>query len=372
MMVQENVVVISAKLEAVQRAPGSGGVPATSSLRRFKITVLHREDAETEQRALAEHVKRGLGRGVNEKALSSMYFYDDAGSEIYQRITELEEYYPTACENEIFKTHKQRIVQTFRENLGGETINIVELGAGDGHKTRVLLHELLDAGVDFEYIPIDISRHAIIALLSAVEREFRDCPQFKCHGLIADNDQGLAWVRAHRSATRKNVVLFLGSSIGNYDLSEARLFLSAVRRHLRSGDQLLIGFDLKKDPEVLRLAYSDPYMVTAEFNFNLLRRINRELGANFDVAQFYHMANYNAVRGCMESWLISRCDQIVTILALGQEVKLQAYESIHTEVSFKYTLAEIRKMAAECGFDTVDEVQDSREYFVDAIWRASL
>eukprot|EP00184_Porphyridium_aerugineum_P007902 CAMPEP_0184691772 /NCGR_PEP_ID=MMETSP0313-20130426/512_1 /TAXON_ID=2792 /ORGANISM="Porphyridium aerugineum, Strain SAG 1380-2" /LENGTH=395 /DNA_ID=CAMNT_0027149535 /DNA_START=148 /DNA_END=1335 /DNA_ORIENTATION=- len=391
------------------------GLEGTIYTGRFGYTILHVEDGQRSIEDLGKHVKDGLSKPAGQKTLSSQYFYDDKGSQIYQQITELKEYYPTKCEFEILSKYGEEIVSRYMKSpeawvaplsptspkspsssltstddesngsdpeqereervprerarvQGAENgkICLVELGAGDGHKTRILLRYLLAQGVDFEYIPIDISRQAIQDLLSAKEEEFANT-KLECHGLVADHKEGLEWLDAHRPNQRR-FVLFLGSSIGNYDLPHAKSFLADISKRLRSGDQMLIGFDLKKDPNVLQLAYSDPYGVTANFNYNLLERINRELDANFDLAQFHHQAFYNPKLGTMESWLLSKREQSVYISKLNLKVCFDEYEGIHTEYSFKYTPALIRNIALESGWRLRETFTDEREYFMDAIY----
>eukprot|EP00186_Timspurckia_oligopyrenoides_P002407 CAMPEP_0182442954 /NCGR_PEP_ID=MMETSP1172-20130603/1805_1 /TAXON_ID=708627 /ORGANISM="Timspurckia oligopyrenoides, Strain CCMP3278" /LENGTH=354 /DNA_ID=CAMNT_0024638065 /DNA_START=70 /DNA_END=1131 /DNA_ORIENTATION=+ len=327
------------------------------SVAQFTSTKLFFEDAALERRKLSEHLLEGLSQPRNQKSLSSLYIYDDIGSELYKQITELEDYYPARCENEIIQNHRKQIVAYFRSSevvdadrnkeiysepkvgpantsqkneskeeqafvatdeaashcgkkegcklddiVRGEEHNeiaLVELGAGDGTKTSSLIRELIDAGVEVEYIPIDISKYAIQSLLIAIQLEFRDSPKLHCHGLIAEYSVGLEWIRQHRPG-RRSVVLFLGNSIGNFSAESSVEFLESLRSHLQPADIMMIGFDLKKDPEILRKAYSD--CITSKFNLNLLARMNRDLGANFDLDQFYHVANYNPVRGCMDSW----------------------------------------------------------------------
>lgn len=228
---------------------------------------------------------------------------------MFSRITELEEYYLTKCEFEVLKRHGVDIARALvGVPFDVEPVNVIELGAGDGRKTKVLLDVLLRLEVPFEYFAVDISRKAVDFITERMALVFGN--RVSVHGVVADNHEGLNFVR-RRKPGRKNVVLFLGSSIGNYDMRGAETFLTGIRESLNPGDRLFVGFDLKKDPEIMRRAYSDAKGVTAAFNFNLLTRINHELTADFQPECFYHVANYNVHLGAMESWLLSAKDQDV-------------------------------------------------------------
>lgn len=314
--------------------------------------------AEKSRREFANDVLLGLfGRP---RRLPSRYFYDEEGNRLFQRIMELPEYYLTDCELSIFRRHKDRIAG----HLAGGRFNLVELGAGDGAKTKILLEHFLQQGLDFRYVPIDICQEAVAELV-------RHCgsvlPEMPTEGLVSEYFDGLHWISGLDEG--KNVVLFLGSNVGNFTASEARVFLHSLWNALNDGDFLLIGFDLRKDIDTLVKAYSDSRGVTAEFNLNLLRRINRELGGDFRPERFAHYASYNFVSGAMESFLVSREAQTVTVEALRQRFAFEPWEPIHTEVSRKFLLSDITALAGETGFETVDEVSDSRGWFVDSLWR---
>lgn len=232
---------------------------------------------------------------------------------------------------------------------GAEKFNVVELGAGDGRKTKVLLRAMLDEGVDFEYLPIDISRGAMADLFKALEGDF-ECCEVRMHGIVGDYMQALSHVR-QTWPERRTLVLFLGSSIGNFTRDSAIDFLSEVRCNLKPRDMLLVGFDLKKDPEVLRRAYSDSHNVTKEFNINLLMRLNREVDADFSATAFRHLAVYNPVRGAMESYLLSSKDHDVNVA--GELVHFDSGEPILTEYSYKYLPKQALRMARKAGFASV-------------------
>jgi dimethylhistidine N-methyltransferase len=301
-----------------------------------------------------------LGLSKEQKSIPPKYFYDDRGSELFEEITQLSEYYPTSCESEILERHRGEISAL----IGDRPFNIVELGAGDGHKTEIILRQLRDDGRSFQYVPIDISEGAMRSLTT---RLADGKPPMRIQGIVGDYFHGLIWHSFNHSD--RNLALFLGSNIGNMDGHEARAFLRSLWNYLEKDDLLLIGFDLKKSTDVLLPAYSDARGVTAEFNLNLLDRMNRELGANFDRGKFKHYAMYDAVSGGMRSYLISTEEQTVTIEAVRTRFQFAAYEAIHTEYSYKFLDTDIRDLAAISGFEIVDQFYDRQKYFTDSVWR---
>lgn len=303
-----------------------------------------------------------VGLSERPKRLSSKYFYDDAGSRYFQRIMGLEEYYPTRCETEILVERAHEIISPM---LGRGEFNLVDLGAGDGKKTKILLEALRSAKADFSYVPIDISEGAMKTLVKSVGEEL---PGTKIEGLVCEYVSGVNYLgRVHRE--RNNLVLFLGSNIGNFNRVQARAFLRRLWSSLKKGDCVLIGFDLKKDIEVLLRAYNDSEGVTAAFNLNLLTRMNRELGANFDIRQFRHYGTYSVFTGAMESYLVSLVPQVVRIDALEQSFSFDAWEPVHTEYSYKYLRADIDRLAEDTGFSVIRQFEDDRGWFASSLWR---
>ncbi|MGE0433958.1 MAG: L-histidine N(alpha)-methyltransferase [Planctomycetota bacterium] len=300
------------------------------------------------------------GLSATPKTLPSRYIYDDAGSELFTRIMELPEYYPTRCEQEILETRANDIAAA----IGGRPFNLVELGAGDGRKTAVLLREFSERGYDFQYVPIDISEAAVSGL---VDRLAGELPALRVDGVVADYFDGLRWVS--RLGDRLNVVLFLGSNIGNFRPPSDVQFLHSLWNSLNCGDLLLVGFDLKKDIDQLVRAYSDSAGVTAAFNLNLLHRINRELGGRFDVSTFRFWSTWDPVNGAVQSYLISDREQTVRIDALEKEVSFEPWEPIHTESSHKYTARMIEELAGQTGFAVMEMLSDAKGWFCDAMWR---
>lgn len=242
--------------------------------------------------------------------------------------------------------------------------NLIELGPGDARKTQVLLRHFLENDLDFQYVPIDISESAMKELTESLSVRF---PKLNVHGFVSGYTNALNWVKNLDS--RRNLVLFLGSNIGNFNRPAANVFLRSLWNALNHDDYVLIGFDLKKDIDLLLRAYNDSEGVTREFNLNLLRRINRELGANFDLSKFRHYANYDVFSGAMESYLVSSEKQSVFIGEIGQSFFFEAWEPIHTEYSYKYLESDIVKLAEATGFVPVQQWYDPDGYFTDCIWK---
>ncbi len=305
----------------------------------------------------AQDVLHGLTK--TPKKLPSKYFYDEMGDKLFQDIMRMPEYYLTDCEMEVFQLHKAQLLNT----IGDAPFDLIELGAGDGAKTKVLLRYFLEKETRFQYRPVDISGNVLLQLESELKE---DLPELTVDALEGDYFDVLSQISG--SENRK-VILFLGGNIGNFNVREATGFLKQLAEQLDPGDLLLTGFDLKKDPEIILRAYNDPAGVTAAFNLNLLSRINRELEADFDITQFKHWETYNPATGETRSYLISKSDQTVHIPALNLKVHFDAWEAISVELSQKYSLKEVETMAAMTGFTPVLHFFDSKQYFVDTLWR---
>ena len=307
---------------------------------------------------LAQHVAEGLHRAP--KSLSSMYFYDDAGSRLFQQIMALPEYYPTRAEFAIFREHGAAIAAALSPAGGGD-FALVELGAGDGAKTKLLLRELLAAGTSFTYAPVDISAGAMAGLVAALKQEL---PGLQVVPVVADYAMALTQL-PNRPGSK--AVLFLGSNIGNFGPAERLDFLRQLAAPLAPADRLLIGFDLQKDPRRIRAAYDDAQGVTAAFNLNLLTRLNRELGADFDLAHWQHYTDYSPLNGAVRSFLVSTRAQQVRVAALDEIFDFAAWEVIHTENSYKFTLPQIEALAAEAGLRVVEYFTDPATDFADVV-----
>ncbi|UOQ99575.1 L-histidine N(alpha)-methyltransferase [Hymenobacter sp. 5317J-9] len=310
---------------------------------------------------LAQHVAEGLRK--TPKTLSSMYFYDDAGSRLFQQIMDLPEYYPTRAEFAIFREHGAALATALSPGAG-QAFSLVELGAGDGAKTKLLLRELLNAGTEFTYAPVDISSGAMTGLVDTLRREL---PALRVAPVVEDYATALTQLRTWPGS---KAVLFLGSNIGNFGPNERLNFLRQLAAPLAPADRLLIGFDLQKDPRRIRAAYDDAQGVTAAFNLNLLTRLNRELGADFDLAHWQHYTDYSPLTGAVRSFLVSTRAQQVRFAALDETVEFAAWEVIHTENSYKFTPAQIEALAAEAGLRVVQTFTDAAGDFADVVLAA--
>jgi dimethylhistidine N-methyltransferase len=319
---------------------------------RLKIYRLDGAEAKDD---FAEDVRRGLM--VRPKFLLPKYFYDTLGSLLFDAICLLPEYYLTRAESEIFARHAREIVEVAR---GDAPVTLVELGSGSASKTRRIIDALLERQPRLTYVPVDISPAALEASAHAL---LGDYAGLRVAAYASDYDSALPRLGEHLKTEGRALVLFLGSNIGNFDRKEARAFLRRLRGVLRAGDPVLLGADLKKDPAVLEAAYDDALGVTAAFNLNLLARINRELQADFHLQDFRHVALYNDVEGRVEMHVESTREQRVYIGALGLDVTFRAGERIHTENSYKYSLAELSALAAETGFERARTWLDSGERF---------
>ena len=308
----------------------------------------------------ADDVLRGLSSVP--KQLSSKYFYDDEGSRLFQEIMKLPEYYLTRAEFKVFTEQRDAICEAFTDKA--DALDLIELGAGDGTKTAVLVEHFLNKQIDFTYSPIDISQEANDALLAKFTEKF---PTLRINPHTGDYFKVLTSLK--NGSSRRKVLMFLGSNIGNFQREKALDFFRSLREVMNANDRLFIGFDMQKDPRVIVDAYDDPKGVTAAFNLNLLRRINRELGADFDLTKFSHYAQYRPVECAARSFLISREKQTINIAALNRSFELEQWEAIFMEISQKYTRAMIEDLAAESGFEIEKEFFDEENFYTDSFWR---
>jgi L-histidine N-alpha-methyltransferase len=288
--------------------------------------------------SFAEDVARGLTS--EPKRFSCKYFYDDVGSALFDTITRLPEYYLTNAEAEILGEWGWQIVR-----LLDAPVDFLELGSGSAIKTRLLIGEALRVQTELCYSPIDISTEALRASSLALVESF---PTLRVRAYAGDYFDVL---ESHAVRLgRKTLAMLLGSNIGNYEPLERTELIRLIAGALRRGDGLLLGADLKKDRATLELAYDDPAGVTAAFDRNVLARINRELGANFDVRSFDHVARYDDVRGSVDSFLQAREGATVSIPSIGLEIRIHSGERIHTESSYKFSDEEIVALGAAAGF----------------------
>lgn len=291
-------------------------------------------------RSFAEDVRDGLT--APRKHLPPWYFYDALGSALFVAICELPEYYLTRAETEILQRHGASIARAF-----GEPKRVIELGSGNARKTRLLFDTL---GASFKYVPIDVDT-------SVVDLQFENLEP-----IVGDYREITSLVQPAAGSA----ILFLGSSIGNFDPESAAVLLRDVRRVLTPGDVLLLGADLQKPKTIVEPAYDDALGVTAAFNLNLLARINRELNGHFDLSAFEHRAFLNERESRVEMHLVSRRRQSVTIGDFS--VHFEEGETIHTENSYKYSEGDLRSLARESGF-TIEQIwTDSKGWFADALF----
>ncbi len=277
------------------------------------------------------------GLAAPQKALSPKYFYDARGCELFEAICGLPEYYPTRTEMAMMRAYAQDMA----EHLGRGCM-MIEYGCGSGHKTHVLIAQLRPVA----YVPIDIAGEQLKAAALRLAQEF---PELIIVAVCTDYSRPLRLPEIEGMHAQRRVIYFPGSTIGNFTLPEAGAFLRNVRALAGAGGAMLVGVDLKKDPAVLHAAYNDAQGITAEFNLNLLRRINRELGADFDLSAFRHHAFYNAEIGRIEMHLESLAAQRVTLA--GRHIDFRRGETIHTENSYKYSVDEFRALARASGFE---------------------
>lgn len=300
------------------------------------------------------------GLQASPKYLPSKYFYDAEGNILFQKIMDAPEYYVTDADLEIFSQQSAQLAKTLVN--GDENFDILELGAGDAIKSTYLLQSLTNAEKKYTYRPIDIS-------LSIIDFLHMEMPQ-RVSGISIDGLAGeyLPMLEeAYRQSPNKKLLLFLGSSIGNFELDDARKFLLAVQKVMQPGELILIGFDLKKDPHQILAAYNDAAGLTKAFNLNLLSRINKELGAEIDLDTFEHFPTYNPVTGSCRSYLVSKKQQLISIPG-APDILLEKHEAIDMELSQKFSVGEIDAMAAELGFSPRPYFFDEKGCYCNAIW----
>jgi L-histidine N-alpha-methyltransferase len=323
--------------------------PASSRFRLIRT--------ETERDDFATDVRVGLTG--DQKSIPPRWFYDELGSSLFDAICFLPEYYVMRAEAEVLTGNAHDIAYSF-----GTAIRMVELGSGMARKTRILLDSLLQRQHDLEYVPVDVDA-------SVIERVGRDLlaahPRMRVTGIVSDFARPSVPIGALPETRLRTVVLFLGSTIGNLDPDGALALLRDLRSALRPGDALFLGVDLRKPKSILEPAYNDALGVTAAFNLNLLTRINRELGANFDLTRFRHHAFYDEVLGRIEMHLVSQEAHSVRIEALDLDIAFAAGETIHTESSYKHDDATLGALAASSGFAVERKWTDSRHWFADLL-----
>lgn len=295
---------------------------------------------------MQKEVLEGLSKP--QRQLPSKYFYDEKGSDLFEQITQLDEYYLTDCEKEILQANINEIAERI-----GSDVMLIELGSGSSYKTRFLLEELSALST---YIPVDISEEFLLKTVNQLRMEY---PKISIIPVFADYTSHFELPVAEGSS-QKQVIFFPGSTIGNFDPDEVQTFLNNIAGITADNSEMLVGVDLKKDPKVLEAAYNDKQGITAQFNKNILVHINRVLDADFDIEKFSHKAFYNEHAGRIEMHLILSQKQTVTVG--DQRIAFEKGESIHTENSYKYSLEEFEEVVAD--WYSVEKVwTDEKDYF---------
>ena len=309
------------------------------------------------QSLLAKEVDEGLSKYP--KLLSSKFFYDDEGDKIFQKIMAMPSYYVTKAEYELLEEQSKNILSRLRIN---KRLNIYELGAGDGTKTIILLNALEELGIPYTYYPIDISADVLATCKNRIESS---CLKAEVVPINATYDDAVEAFSFEKNET--NLVLFLGSNLGNLLHADAIVFLRKIQEKLSANDYFMMGLDKMKDPAVILEAYNDKEGITRDFNLNLLVRINRELGGNFDITKFAHWPVYNPESGTCLSYLVSLEDQTVYIEALNKTIQFEKHETIHTEISQKYNQTIIEWLCSMSGLSLEEVYTDTNELFLECL-----
>lgn len=296
------------------------------------------------------------------KHISSKYFYDKKGDRLFQEIMSMPEYYLTGCEMEIISNNTRAIGELFRDRENG--LDLIELGAGDGKKTKVLLKYMAENNFNFVYKPIDISENALKLLSKALAKEM---PTLTVNTKNGEYFEVLERLKMYDK--RKKVIMVLGSNIGNLPHSVAVGFLTKLKDTMLGDDLLFMGFDQKKDPQTILNAYNDEAGITEAFNKNVLVRINRELDANFDIEKFRHWETYNPETGTAKSFLVSTEEMSVQIKRLDLTIHFDLWETIHTEISQKYDDKIVEWLAEQSGLEIETSFSDSKQYYKNYVFR---
>jgi len=317
-------------------------------------------DADDAARVIGRQVIEGLG--APQKRLDSAWFYDDEGSRLFQRIMTLPEYYLTRVEHQILLERGAELAAAIAHD--GRPVDLVELGSGDGEKTLTLARALARAGARFTLHPMDLSALALSQLSSRFAQHLPEVPVRPVCG-----DYFRHWPATDPAS--RQVVLLMGSNLGNLTRDQSVALLRRVRERLRDGDALVLGLDRIKDPQVILAAYNDSAGVTREFNLNLLARLNRELAMDFDLSAFDHYPTYSPLDGAARSFLVSRRRQRVGSAVLGRHFDFEPGEAIYTEQSQKYNDAMIDDLARASGFDADGQLRDPRDWYSVVVLRAA-
>lgn len=314
------------------------------------------------KKSATDQFRKEVNEGLNKalKSLPSKFFYDEKGDALFVEIMHLPEYYVTRSEHEIFKNKTASIIDGLQ--LDPNTyFEIIELGAGDGTKTKELLHVLSQQNYKFEYIPVDISQNALDKLEVDLNQQM---PYVSVKTIQGDYFEVLESLKENQ---HPKVILFLGSNIGNMSDAVATEFITKLSENLSMGDKLFLGVDLIKPSSIVLPAYNDSKGVTAAFNLNLLERINRELDADFDIVNFEHQPEYDEKKGVASSFLVSKKEQNVFIKKLNRTFHFQRGEKILTEISRKYNDKILDKILKKTAFVINGKITDSKKYFANYV-----
>lgn len=311
---------------------------------------------------MIEQFKKEVDKGLSTqpKSLPSKFFYDKTGDELFVKIMNMPEYYLSRSELEIFHEQSGKIIKGLNLNRN-QYFELIELGAGDGTKTKELLEVLHTEGYKFEYIPIDISQNA----LDQLERKLtKELPH-----VMVNTKQGdyFTMLASLHNTKHQKIVFFLGSNLGNMTDKEASSFISKLSLNLRNNDKLLIGLDLIKSADIVLPAYNDSEGVTRAFNMNLLSRINNELGGDFNIDTFIHKPTYTTKTGIAQSCLVSTIDQTLTLSSTGKTYKFIEGEEIQTEISRKYNNEILTRIVEDTDFKITKKLTDKKGYFANYI-----
>ena len=320
--------------------------------------LIHNNERFIINNEFAKDIEKGLND--KQKHISPKFFYDKKGSTLFEEICMQPEYYLNRIESQILKNSVDEILKI----IGGQEISVIELGNGNSLKTRILLGPFLAKLKIVTYFPIDVS---LKMLKKSIRDLFREYANLQIYGICSDYVSGLVkineFMKLKRNIPNKKFIIFLGSSIGNFDPKDAINFLHSIARYVRRDDLLMIGIDLEKDKSILDKAYNDKNGITAKFNFNVLARINRELEGEFNISNFEHKSFYNIHKHRVEMHLISKWDQQVRIGAIGKMFYFKKGETIHTENSYKYSLRRLNKLVKKAGLQVIRNFTDPEEQY---------
>ena len=330
--------------KSIQNSSDYQKVLLKDNLQYFRANHIKRQKTFAEEIALS---LRNRSKSINPK-----YFYNEIGSQLFDDICELPEYYLYRCESSILKNVSKNLASHITNN-----VRLVELGSGPSTKTRLLIDGLFQSQKYVEYFPIDVSD----VLIDSAKELCEDYRNLKVTGIIDTYENGLDFIESYDD--KPNLIIFLGSSFGNFSKKDGNNFLTKIHNLMKSSDYFLMGVDLKKDTQILHNAYNDTKGITKKFNLNVLERINKELDGNFKISEFIHEAHYNDSEGRIEMYLRSRSDQLVNIPKSNLCFELLKNELIHTENSYKFHISQIESLFEKIGFDITQIWFDSKKYF---------